>query len=57
MKKINLDADFSLNQEISSGLCFILICLLSLITAWYAIKAGENIVSNFPQAIVKNIEK
>jgi hypothetical protein len=51
--KINFD--FSWNEKISSGLCFVLICLLSLITAWYTVKTGRNIIENPPQAIVKNI--
>ncbi|MCX6766107.1 MAG: hypothetical protein NT136_04080 [Candidatus Moranbacteria bacterium] len=51
--KINFD--FKWNEKVSSGLCFILICLLSLITAWYVVKAGESIIENPPQAIVKNI--
>ncbi len=54
--KINLKINFYWNENVSSGLCFILIMLLSLLVAWMAVNAGEEIVNNPPKSLVRSSE-
>lgn len=52
--KLDLKFSFSWNEKVSSGLAFVFIALLSLLVAWMAVNAGQEIIDNPPQAIVKS---
>lgn len=57
MKGIRINIDISWNEKISSTLALILIALLSLVVANFALNSAKKIIKSAPDSKVFNIEK
>ena len=48
---------FDLNRKISSAIAFTIIIVLSLSTAWYALRSAEEIIKIAPNSATFNLDK
>jgi hypothetical protein len=54
---MKIDFNIELDQKVSSGLCFILIIILSALVAWKVITVAEKVTDAAPNNAAFNIEK
>jgi hypothetical protein len=57
MKKIKFIVDFAWNEKVSSTMSIILIMLMSLVVAKYALSAADKVITAAPNSPIFNIEK